>query len=194
MAALAVAVGASNVRADGPVFEVVSIREVPPNAPLLTREMGFDAVLPGGQFVDPRITLSSMIVFAYHIPSFVQLTGLPGWAWDRAFSVAAKPPEGFPRLPPDENREQVRMMMREMLASRFHLEVHTESREERVLMLEVARGGLKIKPVDPPVAPEKEGFVQLVAGDSGGRTIGKKGDHGRHGVCPDDNLETDGAR
>jgi len=160
--------------ADGQVFEVVSIREVPPNAPLLTRDPNISSILPGGQFVDPRITLTSMILFAYDIPSFAQLTGLKGWAQDQAFSVAAKPAEGFPLLSPKENREQVRVMMREMLESRFHLKVHTDIREERTLKLEVRHGGLKIKRVDPPVPPEKEGVVNAAAGDSGGRMIGKK--------------------
>jgi uncharacterized protein (TIGR03435 family) len=174
LATLVVVLSASSVRADEQAFGVVSVREVPRDAPRLIRDQNFSFVLPGGQFVDPRITLTPMIIFAFEIPSYVQLIGLPRWAQEQEFSVAAKPPEGFPLLAPNENREQVRAMMREMLASRFHLRVHTESREERILKLEVDRGGLTLKAVDPPVPPEKEGFVNIAAGDSGGRMIGKK--------------------
>ena len=171
---LAAVLGATKVPAHGQAFEVVSIREVPRNAPPLMREVGYTGVLPGGQFADQRITLSSMIIFAYDIPSYAQFTGGPGWTRDQAFSVFAKPPEGFPLLSPKENREQVRAMLREMLASRFNLKMHTESREVHGLKLEVMKGGLKIKAVDPPVPPEKEGFAGIAAGDSGGRMNGKK--------------------
>ncbi len=172
--ALAFGLSTANLLADGPVFEVVSIREVPRNAPPVMRDQAFTPFRPGGQFVDPRANLAWMIVFAFHIPSFIQLTGLPDWAKEQSFSVIAKPSEDFPQLPPEENVEQVRAMMREMLATRFHLKLHTESREQKVLKLQVARGGLKIKAVDPPVPPQKEGLPGLAAGNSGGRMIGNK--------------------
>ncbi len=150
---------------DGPRFEVVSIRPVPPNAPMMNREQDFTAVLPGGQYIDSRTPVSWMISFAYNVknPS-AQLLGLPKWAQEQPFSVSAKPSQGFPLLPPAENREQVRLMLRAMLADRFHLKVHPETRQERVLDLEVAKGGIKIKEVDPPVPPAKEGLVGAAMG------------------------------
>lgn len=159
-----------------PRFEVVSIRPVPPNAPMLIRDQDFTAILPGGQYIDSRTMLLFMISFAYDVkhPS-TQLVGLPNWAQSQAFSVSAKPAQGFPALPPAENRERVRLMMRALLAERFHLQVHTETRQERVLNLEVAKGGVKIKEVDPPVPPDKEGRVNAAMGDSSGRMIAKKG-------------------
>ena len=158
-----------------PRFEVVSIRPVPPNPPLLIRDQDFTPVLPGGQYIDSRTVLLFMITFAYNVknPS-MQLVGLPDWAKARAFSVSAKPAQGFPTLPPAENNEQVRLMLRAMLADRFHLQLHTETRQERVLDLEVAKGGVKIKEVDPPVPPAKEGPVGAAVGNSGGRMIGNK--------------------
>src|SRR5262249_45821517 len=123
-----------------------------------------------------------------------QLTGLPGWAQDQAFSVVARPSEGFPLLPPNENREQVRAMVREMLESRFHLNVHTQSREERVLKLEAPTGGREIKAVDPPSAARKGRFRQRRGRGFGRSNDRKKGDHGRHGVCPDGDFDTAGAR
>jgi uncharacterized protein (TIGR03435 family) len=66
-------------------------------------------------------------------------------------------------------------MLRAMLADRFHLQLHTEIRQERVLDLEVAKGGVRIKEVDPPVPPAKEGRVNAAMGDSGGRMIAEKG-------------------
>ncbi|MGD0873178.1 MAG: TIGR03435 family protein, partial [Bryobacteraceae bacterium] len=119
-------------------------------------------------------TLYSMIAFAYHVQDpVIQLVGLPKWARSQEYAVKAKPAEGFPMLSPAENREQVRLMMRAMLEDRFHLQLHIETRQERVYHLEVAKGGPKIKEVDPPVPPAKAG-LDVVMGDSRGRIRGRK--------------------
>lgn len=158
-----------------PKFEVVAIRLVPPNADPIVRSQDFTAILPGGQFVDSRTALLFMIAFAYDVknPS-KQLVGLPNWANNTSFSVAAKPAPDSPSLPPAENYEQVRLMMRSMLEERFHLRMHTETRVEQVLNLKVAKGGMKIPEVDPPVPPAKEGHVNAAMSDRGGRMIGSK--------------------
>ncbi|MBI2686206.1 MAG: TIGR03435 family protein [Acidobacteria bacterium] len=163
-------------KASGPPgFEVVSIRRVPLNAAPILRSQDFTPVLPGGQYIDSRTTLLFMIAFAYNVkfPSR-QLVGLPNWAKEQSYAVAAKPAEDFPTLPPAENLERVRLMLRTMLTDRFHLRVHTETRRERVYDLKVANGGIKLQEVDPPVPPAKEGRVNAAMGDSGGRMIGNK--------------------
>jgi uncharacterized protein (TIGR03435 family) len=158
------------VLAAQPKFEVVSIRTVPPNTPPTMREIGFTPLLPGGQYVDSRTGLWSMLAFAYEVKDPAnRLLGLPGWAKETSYSVAAKPPEGS-----SPSLAQVRLMMQAMLAERFHLQIHHETREEAVYRVEVARGGLKIPEVAAPVPPEKEGFPGVAMGDSGGRLIGKK--------------------
>jgi uncharacterized protein (TIGR03435 family) len=158
-----------------PRFEVVSIRLVPPNTPPTMRNIDFTPVLPGGQYLDSRAILLQMISFAYNVKNPSRhLVGLPSWTNNQSYAVAAKPAQGFPELPPDENREQVRLMMRAMLAERFHLQLHTETRQEPIFNLEVAKGGFKIKEVDPPLPPDKEGYVGLQLSDSGGRMLGNK--------------------
>lgn len=157
------------------VFDVVSIRVVPPNAPPVMVAQDFTPVLPGGHYMDSRTNLFFMIAFAYNVknPS-LQLVGLPKWAKGQTYSVDAKSAEGFPDLPPEENREQVRLMLRAMLSDRFHLQVHTESRQQPVFNLVLANGGLKLKQVDPPVPPATEGHVGAAMSDSSGRMVGKK--------------------
>lgn len=158
-----------------PRFDVVSIREVPPNAPPTMREFGFTPVLPGGRYIDSRAVLHTLISFVYGVENAQQLAGLPKWAEERSYSIAAKPADGFPVLSTAENREQVRLMMRAMLAERFHLQLHTEDRQETIYLLEIANGGPKIKEVEAPVRPAKEPPVQLVLSDRGGRMLGQKG-------------------
>jgi uncharacterized protein (TIGR03435 family) len=157
-----------------PRFDVASIRAVPPNAPTVMTDPDSTAIMRGGRYVDSRELLHSMIAFAYNVASWRQVIGLPNWAENQSFAVSAKPAEDFPALPPLENREQVRLMVRAMLADRFHLQLHTETRKEPVYNLEVAKGGIKIKEVDPPVPPAKEGHVGAAYGDDGGRMIGNK--------------------
>jgi uncharacterized protein (TIGR03435 family) len=153
-----------------PKFEVVSIRVVPPNSGIVMREIGFTPLLPGGQYVDSRTGLWSMITFAYEVKDAAnRLLGLPGWAKEASYSVAAKPPAGA-----SPSVAQVRQMMQAMLVDRFHLQIHRETREEAVYRVEVAKGGLKIQEVAAPEPPEKEGFPGVAMGDSGGRLVGKK--------------------
>jgi uncharacterized protein (TIGR03435 family) len=116
-------------------------------------------------------------MFAASKPAFSSedMFGLPNWAKNETYAVSAKPPDGFLALPSGENREQVRLMMRAMLADRFHLQVHTEARRERISKIEIARGGMKIKEVDPPVPPAKEGHVFATMREDGGvRMIANK--------------------
>ena len=164
-----------------PRFDVVSIRAVPPNAPTVMTDPDSTPILPGGGYVDSRAMLHSMIAFAYNVPSWRQVIGLPNWAENQLFAVAAKPAEDFPALPSHENREQVRLMVRAMLADRFHLQLHTETRKEPVYNLEVAKAGIKIKEVDPPVPPAKEGHVGAAYGDDRGPHDRKQVNHGWDG-------------
>jgi uncharacterized protein (TIGR03435 family) len=137
---------------------------VPPNAPSIPREISFTPILPGGQFIDSRATLWDVIAIAYHVNfAATHILGLPNWAKNQSYSVAAKPPEGFSALSPAQNTEQVRLMLRAMLAARFHLQIHSETRREPVFHLEVAKGGVRIKEVDPPVPPQNDGCHEEAA-------------------------------
>jgi uncharacterized protein (TIGR03435 family) len=158
-----------------PKFEVVSIRPVPLNTPPTMREIDFSPILPGGQFVDSRTGLLFLISLAYSVtnPS-LELVGLPKWAETQSYSVSAKPAPGFPSLPPAENAGQVRLMLQSMLEDRFHLRLHNETRQGPLYRLEVARGGVKVKEVEPPVPPAREGPVGAAMSDDNGRMIGKK--------------------
>ncbi|HEY3826377.1 MAG TPA: TIGR03435 family protein [Bryobacteraceae bacterium] len=158
-----------------PVFDVVSIHVVPPNAPPVVREIGFSPVLPGGQYVDSRTPLEFMIDFAYNVQAANRLLGLPSWTHNVSFSVSAKAGPEFHASSAADNEEQVRLMMRAMLADRFHLQLHSETRQEKVLNLEAVKSGLRIKETDPPDPPAKEGPVLGYGGrGGGGRLMGAR--------------------
>jgi len=160
-----------------PAFDVVSIRVIPPNAPPgASRDQYFSPILPGGEYIDSRTNLMVLICFAYNCKNpDKQMLGLPNWAKNQSYSIAAKPADGFTVPPPAQYREQLRLMMRAMLADRFHLRLHTENRPESIFKLEIAKGGMKLKEVEPPVPPEPTGNVNAVTRPDGGiRMIAKK--------------------
>jgi uncharacterized protein (TIGR03435 family) len=169
---------ALNAQPPPPAFDVVSIRTVPPNAPPVNRDWDFTPILPGGQFVDSRTNLLWMIAWAYNMKNVdlsVQLVGLPNWAKDQSYAVAAKPAEDFPVLSARANQDQVRLMLRAMLADRFHLKLHTETRQERIYKLEQSKGGIRIKEVDPPEPPAQASPVgAAMRSDGGVHIVAKK--------------------
>ncbi|HOQ47653.1 MAG TPA: TIGR03435 family protein [Bryobacteraceae bacterium] len=158
-----------------PEFEVVSIRPVPPNAPNILRSADFTPILPGGRFSDPRTTLFFMIAIAYDVnnPSR-HLLGLPKWAHEKAYAVSAQPADGFPDLPPEENKRAVKAMLRRMLAKHFQLKIQKETWVGPIYRLVVDKGGLKIPEVKPAHPPVKPGRVNIAVGDQSGRIIGRQ--------------------
>jgi uncharacterized protein (TIGR03435 family) len=155
-------------------FELISIRQLPPNAPIVMREQGFTPIQPGGRYVDPSTNLFVLIAEAYSIKyPDARLLGLPHWKATR-YAIAARAADDFPQLAPADDRQQVRLMMRELLADRFRLRIHTENRQETILRKTVDKSDLQVKEVAAPVPPEREGNVNMALSDSGGRMIGQK--------------------
>ena len=155
-------------------FELISIRQVPPNAPPMMRDQNFTPFQPGGRSIEPRTNLFFLISEAYRVKyPDSRLLGLPDWKGS-AYSISARAADDYPQLSPADDQEQVRLMLRELLADRFKLRLHTETRQETVLRMTVDKGALHIKEVAAPVPPEHEGNVNIALGDSGGRMIGQK--------------------
>ena len=75
----------------------------------------------------------------------------------------------------EENTENVRAMLRSMLADRFQLKIHSEVRQTKVLALHVKEGGAKLQPAAAPVPPQKEGPVRLGLSDRRITIIVKQG-------------------
>ncbi len=66
-------------------------------------------------------------------------------------------------------------MMRSILADRFHLQLHTETRQESIYKLERSKGGVRLKEADPPEPPVKGVPVgAAMTSDGGIRMIANK--------------------
>ena len=111
----------------------------------------------GGGLDAQNVTLRSLITFAYDVRDH-QLTGGPGWMDSDRYDILAKPGEND--NPNGEKRSfqqdfaGIRLKLRKVLADRFQLVVHTETRELPVYMLTVGKNG-------PHLAESKSAGLQI---------------------------------
>jgi uncharacterized protein (TIGR03435 family) len=136
-AAIAFAQGPAAV----PTFEVVSIKPVPP--PDYSDVAGGKHVgmsIDGAQVAIGSVSLAFLIQTAYQVKSY-RVSG-PDWINTQNFDVLAKLPEGA-------SHGQVPEMLQAMLADRFKLAIHRESKERSVYALVAGKVGLKLKEAEP---------------------------------------------
>jgi len=120
-------------------FEVVSIK---PSAPPDGRPHYSVGIRRGPGTSDPgrmtfsHVTVARLVTQAYGIYRF-QLA-CPDWFNTEQFDITAKVPEGA-------TKEQIPIMLQHLLAERFKLKVHQETRVMPILELTVAKGGPKLK-------------------------------------------------
>jgi uncharacterized protein (TIGR03435 family) len=117
-----------------------------------------------GSRVDIRfMSLYQLIVTAYRIKPY-QLSG-PDWLRSQRFDIAAKMPDGV-------SRDRLPEMLEALLAERFKLSIHRDTRELPVLALVVGKNGSKLKEAtaeaDAPI-PETPGSSALHSPQGDGR-------------------------
>ena len=101
------------------------------------------------------VTVSGMIGNAYGVSRIVkgQIEGGPDWMGSRAFDINAKVDAEtvarWSKMTQSEVDEERRSMTRSLLADRFHLKFHHETREMPALVLRVAKIGSKLQPPHP---------------------------------------------
>lgn len=96
-----------------------------------------------GHITYTNLSLKNLLVNAYDVKGY-QISG-PAWLDSERFDVVAKVPQGA-------TKEQVRIMMQNLLQERFKLVVHHETKEMPMYALVVGKGGpkMKVTPDDPP--------------------------------------------
>lgn len=93
---------------------------------------------PGGRFVAGNAPVTFLIQRAYAVQSF-EVAGGPSWISTDGYDIEAKP-EG------NIDQTQMWLMVRTLLADRFKLSMHHETRNLPVYDLQAMRGGLKLPP------------------------------------------------
>ncbi len=137
-----------------PTFEVASIKPAPPptDGRLMVR-MGED----GGRIDYTNVTLKDLLRKAYKVKDH-QIVG-PDWLNSERYIVSAKLPEGT-------TKDQIPAMMQTLLADRFKLSLHKESKVMPAYSLTVAKGGPKLHQA------EGEGRMRMMMGPRGRHMTG----------------------
>ncbi|HTX39476.1 MAG TPA: TIGR03435 family protein [Bryobacteraceae bacterium] len=140
--------------AAAPAFEVASVKPASPQDRVIAL-----FTYPGGRITASLYTLEMLIEEAFDVPKF-QVSGGPHWIQVDRFDLEAKPPASspsskanppYPKAPP--NAEQ-RQMLAALLADRFQLHFHRETREGPIYLLVRGSQALKLhKPQDPNAFP-----------------------------------------
>jgi uncharacterized protein (TIGR03435 family) len=116
-----------------PGFEVVTIKPSKPGQP------GKLFSLRGTHFATLNTTLVDLITFAYDVQQ-KQIIGGPDWMSSDKFDIA-----GQPDVPGTPNNRQLKTMLQKLLADRFQLKFHRDTKEMSAYMLTVAKNGPKLE-------------------------------------------------
>jgi uncharacterized protein (TIGR03435 family) len=129
-------------------FEVATIRPAPPITPeqIRARTAHIGMTVDGTRVDIGSASLTGLIMQAYQVKTY-QVAG-PDWltGYRQNYDILAKMPEGA-------TRDRVPEMLRALLAERFKLAVHRESREHPVYALMAGKNGTKLKQAPPDSEP-----------------------------------------
>jgi len=111
-----------------PSFDVASIKHGEPNS----RQVGIHRE-NSGRFTTTNTTLRILIGYAYGVSNY-QISGGPSWIDSDAFTIEAKPDsETFPAGA--NGQAQIPLMLQSLLAERFELSVHWETKAQPIYEL-----------------------------------------------------------
>ena len=123
-------------------FEVASVK---PSEPVTPAMVASGKIHAGMKIDNARVdiglmSLMQLITKAYDVKSY-QVQG-PDWMLTTPFDIVAKMPEGA-------TKEQVPQMLQALLADRFKMTLHRDTKDRSVYALVLARGGSKMTPYKP---------------------------------------------
>jgi uncharacterized protein (TIGR03435 family) len=114
-----------------PAFEVATIKPSDPSRP------GKAVTVRGADVITINTTLSDLIVMAYGLHP-KQIIGAPDWIESEKYDITGRPDiQGQPNL------VQIKAMMQKLLADRFQLKFHKDTKELSVYALTVIKEGPK---------------------------------------------------
>jgi uncharacterized protein (TIGR03435 family) len=129
------------VRAAVPVQPTFAVASIYPSDPNGGTRMTLN--FSGDSFRAVNVPLSMLIRMAYDLNDD-QVSGGPPWIGSRRFDIIAKPETaGDPPLKPDAAMEQRRLMLQALLADRFQLKLHHETKNVSGYILTVEKSGTK---------------------------------------------------
>ena len=122
-------------------FEAASIK---PHPGIITHSS--DPSATGSRVTAVASTIMDIVYTAYHVRPD-QVVGLPGWAASEHYDLEATAGHGI-------TVEQMRAMLQTLLAQRFQLQVHRETREIPMYSLALGKNGPKFKESEVDETPK----------------------------------------
>ncbi len=153
----------------GPRFEVTSVK---PSNPDAAGPLGLPRTLQqaGGRFTVLNATVRDLVRRAYAAFFDFQIDGGPDWLASRRFDIQAKAEDA------GANMDAMLPMLEALLADRFQLKVHTETREMPMYALVVARDdgrlGANITPSTADCSTAARDLAQFKAEAGPGGVVG----------------------
>ena len=136
-----------DVRAPTPVFDVAAIHQ---NVADRTGHSHIISSAHDGKFTSINVPLRALIRWAYEMPE-TRILGGPAWTDTTKFDIEARADSAVDAqlhaLDSDAGKLQKERMLRALLADRFKLVTHTETRQLPIYALVVAKGGPRMGPV-----------------------------------------------
>jgi uncharacterized protein (TIGR03435 family) len=156
---LALTVSASMAQQPGPSFDVASVKPAAPivGGRMMVRMQGGPGSPDPGQITYTNVALKNVLTIAYNVRSY-QISG-PSWLDSERFDIMAK-------IPKDTSKEDFQLMLQNLLAERFKLKLHRESKDMPIYALVVGKNGVKMKET-----PKEEKPAQDMAGAPNANTF-----------------------
>ncbi len=111
----------------------------------------------GGQLNCSNVSVRMLLTFAYDVRDY-QLLNLPGWAADERYDILAKPSPEDAASEPDSRSDAAQNYLRRrtqsLLADRFGVVLHGETRDAPIYILVLAKGGSKLTPTQTEGGPQ----------------------------------------
>jgi uncharacterized protein (TIGR03435 family) len=146
-----------------PAFEVVSVKPggtlpIPPPSAKGLKSTGIMISEDPGRVTYLNTTLIPILTRAYQVKRR-QIIG-PAWLDSEKYDIVATIPKGAPK-------EQIPAMLQNLLAERFKMTVHLETRQEKIYALVVGKTAPRLKESKDPdargVSFDNQGHVQFLA-------------------------------
>jgi uncharacterized protein (TIGR03435 family) len=123
--------------------------------PASSKDNGMMLNWRNGELKAENVTLQFIMTAAFHARPD-QISGLPAWAKDQHFDIAAKLTDTDPAVFDKMTQEQHRALMLALLIERFGLKYHTEVKRMPTYDLVPAKNGLKLTPAASPGDKDKQ--------------------------------------